>query len=67
MRKVMNGRAYAQDAKNTTPKTVPTVISDRDLDKVSGGSARVYGTPGSNHSWESGYNGNVRNVIYHND
>jgi hypothetical protein len=60
MRKVMN-----DDAKNTTPKTVPTVISDRDLDKVSGGSAYVY-FAGRNRSGHSDDNGNVHNAIYHN-
>jgi hypothetical protein len=65
MRKVMNDRAYADDAKNTTPKTGPTVISDRDLDKVSGGSAYVY-FAGRNRSGHSDDNGNVHNVIYHN-
>jgi hypothetical protein len=57
-------RPAADDAKNTTPKTVPTVISDRDLDKVSGGSAYVH-YAGKNRSYHSDDNGNVHNVIYH--
>jgi hypothetical protein len=65
MRKVTNDTAYAEDAKNTTPKTVLTVISDRDLDKVSGGSALVQYTHNGNHSYRSDYNGNAYNSIYH--